>query len=222
MPRPPFADDRRLSDRQLRHLLQPFVTAGWTVAGLLWALDHPGRTRAPVLLDHISGAAEPGRLAGLAARHVGWRRRRVRADPAAAPRSHRTTARRVGAGVNRDRATRRMNVRPVADLQGAPRRCAAGSDVAGRCRRWVSDRICGPPGTPPGSSARGRSVRTAGGHRRTARYHRGDRPPGPRPLHEVQRVEGGGARRGVPACSVGCVGDISRGRVRTAVVDECL
>lgn len=35
-----LANDRRLSDRQLRHLLRPFVAADWTVAGVLWAVDH--------------------------------------------------------------------------------------------------------------------------------------------------------------------------------------
>jgi hypothetical protein len=35
-----LANDRRLSNRQLRCLLRPFVTAGWTVGDVLWALDH--------------------------------------------------------------------------------------------------------------------------------------------------------------------------------------
>jgi hypothetical protein len=34
-----LAHDRRLSDRQLRCLLRPFVAASWTVAGVLWAVD---------------------------------------------------------------------------------------------------------------------------------------------------------------------------------------
>jgi hypothetical protein len=43
-----LANDRRLSDRQLRHLLWPFVVAGWTVSGVLWAADHTpdGRSHA--------------------------------------------------------------------------------------------------------------------------------------------------------------------------------
>jgi hypothetical protein len=35
-----LAPDRRLSDRGLRHLLRPFATEGWTIAGLLWVVDH--------------------------------------------------------------------------------------------------------------------------------------------------------------------------------------
>jgi hypothetical protein len=35
-----LAHDRRLSDRQLRHLLRPFIAAGWTIAGVLWGIDH--------------------------------------------------------------------------------------------------------------------------------------------------------------------------------------
>jgi hypothetical protein len=35
-----LAHDRRLSNRQLRHLLRPFAAGGWTVAGVLWAVDH--------------------------------------------------------------------------------------------------------------------------------------------------------------------------------------
>jgi hypothetical protein len=41
-----LANDRRLSNRQLRHLLRPFVAAGWTVAGALWAVDHTPDGRA--------------------------------------------------------------------------------------------------------------------------------------------------------------------------------
>lgn len=33
-------DLRRLTDRALRHLLRPWLLAGWTVADLMWALDH--------------------------------------------------------------------------------------------------------------------------------------------------------------------------------------
>lgn len=33
-------DLARLTDRALRHLLRPWLLAGWTVADLLWALDH--------------------------------------------------------------------------------------------------------------------------------------------------------------------------------------
>ena len=35
-----LANDRRLSSRQLRCMLRPFVAASWTVAGVLWGIDH--------------------------------------------------------------------------------------------------------------------------------------------------------------------------------------
>ncbi len=56
---------RRLSDRRLRHLLRPWLVAGWTAADVLYALDHDpgGATRTWTTRVHSPGGWVHSRMA---------------------------------------------------------------------------------------------------------------------------------------------------------------